>query len=197
MSIPEYPDPVALFREWLAEAERVETSNPNAMALASVGADGVPSIRTVLLKDVGDDGSIVFYTNTASRKGRDLGVNPAAAACFYWRPLERQVRFEGETTRVGEGEADAYFASRPRGSQIGAWASEQSEVLASRTALERQVAAVESRFAGVEVPRPPHWTGYRLRARHIEFWLAETSRLHYRLAYDRDGDGWRRRWLNP
>lgn len=197
MSIPEYEDPVALFREWLAEAERVESANPNAMALASVGADGTPSIRTVLLKGIGADGSIVFYTNAHSQKGRELAANPAAAACFYWRPLERQVRIEGATSPVGDEDADEYFATRQRGSQIGAWASEQSGVLESRAALERQVEAVERRFAGGPVPRPPHWNGYRLTARHIEFWLSQAARLHYRLTYDREGPGWRRRWLNP
>lgn len=197
MSIPEYDDPVRLFREWFAEAEAAEPVNPNAMALATVGAGGAPSIRTVLLKGIEDDGAILFYTNTQSHKGRELAANPAAAACFYWRQLERQVRFEGSTAPVSEAEADAYFAARPRGSQIGAWASAQSEVLESRAALERQVLQVEARFADGLVTRPPHWSGYRLRPARIEFWLSQTSRLHYRLAYDREDGGWRRCWLNP
>jgi len=197
MSIPEYDDPVPLFREWLAQAEAAEPVNPNAMALATVGTAGAPSIRTVLLKGIEDDGAILFYTNIESHKGRELRANPAAAACFYWRQIERQVRFEGDTEPVSDAEADAYFASRQRGSQIGAWASAQSEVLESRAVLERQVTRVEARFADGEVTRPPYWSGYRLRPRRIEFWLSQSSRLHYRLAYDRDGRGWRHCWLNP
>lgn len=197
MTIPEYDDPIALFREWLAAAEGTEPINPNAMAVATVDAQGVPSIRTVLLKAVDDGGGFVFYTNLESQKGDDLRANPRAAACFYWRALERQVRIEGRTTLVDEAEADAYFATRPRGSQIAAWASAQSRTLERRAELERAVAETEARFEGGPVPRPPFWSGYRIVAARIEFWHSQPSRLHDRLRYDRQADGWQRRWLNP
>jgi len=197
MTIPEYDDPVALFREWLTAAESAEPINANAMAVATVGAGGVPSIRTVLLKGVDDAGGFVFYTNLESQKGEELRTNARAAACFYWRSLERQVRIEGPTALVEAAEADAYFATRPRGSQVSAWASAQSRLLESRTELERAVAETEARFDGVAVPRPPFWSGYRISAARIEFWLSQPSRLHYRLRYDRQAEHWRRCWLNP
>lgn len=197
MTIPEYDDPIALFREWLAAAEGTDPINPNAMTVATVDQHGVPSIRTVLLKDVDDLGGFVFYTNLQSQKGSELEANPHAAACFYWRSLERQVRVEGPTTIVDGAEADAYFAVRPRDSQIGAWASAQSRVLKSRADLERAVAETEARFEGVAVPRPPFWSGYRILAQRIEFWLSQPARLHYRLRYDRQAERWQRCWLNP
>ena len=197
MTIPEYENPIVLFREWLGAAESAEPVNPNAMFVASVGVDGTPSLRTVLLKAAEADAGFVFYTNLESQKGRELLAHPAAAAGFYWRTLGRQVKLEGRTALVEDHEADTYFASRPRGSQIAAWASKQSESLKNRDILVRAVAEFEQRFEGAEVPRPPHWSGFRLTAARIEFWLSQPSRLHYRLLYERQGTGWTRRWLNP
>ncbi|MDP6705612.1 MAG: pyridoxamine 5'-phosphate oxidase [Alphaproteobacteria bacterium] len=197
MTIPEYDDPIELLRAWLDEAEGSEAINPNAMAVTSVSSEGRPSIRTVLLKDVDDGGCLVFYTNLESHKGRELLSQPVAAACFYWRPLARQISVEGSVSLVDDAEADDYFASRPRESQIGAWASEQSRVLESRESLERAVETVATRYEGQEVPRPPHWSGFRLDPKRIEFWQSQPARLHYRLLYDREADGWSRRWLYP
>lgn len=197
MTIPELEDPIALFRMWLADAEQSETINPNAMAIATVGQDGTPSIRTVLLKDVDATGGFVFYTNLTSQKGRELKDNPRAAACFYWRALERQVRVEGTTTLVGDSEADAYFASRPRGSQIGALVSDQSATLDDRAILQSAFDAAVTRYEGSDVLRPADWSGYRLIPARIEFWHSKPSRLHDRLLYDRNGADWTRRWLYP
>lgn len=184
------------FSDLLARARQSELLEPTAMSLATAGADGRPSVRTVLLKDLGP-GGFVFYTNTLSRKGRQLAENPRAALCFFWQPLMEQVLVEGVVTAVEAAEADAYWRSRPRLSQLGAWASEQSRPLADRDALERRMVETDVRFAGAEVPRPPHWSGYRLQPDLIEFWSSRPGRLHERLRYWRDGDGWRRGLINP
>jgi pyridoxamine 5'-phosphate oxidase len=192
-------DPIAYFRSLLAEAEgvdRVLLPEPTAMSLATVGADGQPSLRIVLLKGV-DDRGFVFYTNCESRKGRELLAHPRAALCFHWQPLERQVRIEGRAEPVAPEEADAYFATRARLSQIGAWASLQSRPLASDAELEARVREVEERYAGRQVPRPPFWSGFRVRPERIEFWRNRAFRLHERLLYERDGAAWRVQHLFP
>ena len=196
MKIEELDDPIELFRRWYADAEAGEPRNANAMSLASLDADGAPSLRTVLMKDV-DRRGFVFYTNLESQKGVELRARPVAAICFYWRSIGRQVRAEGRVEMVGEADADAYFASRTRDSQIGAWASEQSRVRDDLSALEARVAALEERYRDREVPRPAHWSGFRLCPHRIEFWHERPSRLHERLLYDRVEEGWRRRWLDP
>ena len=192
-------DPVEHFRALLTAAQAVDRRllpEPTAMTLATVGDDGQPSARLVLLKMV-DHRGFVFYTNLRSRKGRDLAANPRAALTFHWQPLEIQVRIEGIAEPVSDHEADEYFATRERGSQIGAWASDQSDVLASDAALDARVTEVERRFAGGDVPRPPHWSGYRVVPTRIEFWRNRPSRLHERRLFERDGDGWRERLLYP
>ena len=177
-------DPFQQFAEWFREAEAALPVDPNAMVLSTVGPDGRPSSRVVLLKGFDREG-FVFYGNLESRKFRDLRAHPWAALNFHWKPLEKQVRIEGRVTQVSAQEADAYFATRPRGSQIGAWASRQSEPLASRAALEAAVKEVEARYGGREVPRPPHWSGFRLDPDRIEFWQAGQFRLHDRLVFRR------------
>lgn len=166
------------------------------MSLATVSPDGVPSVRTVLLKSV-DARGFVFYTNLESRKGRELRATPLAALCFYWPALDLQIRIEGIVEPVSDDEADAYFASRPRESQIGAWASLQSEELASMNALRDRVAEMKARFADGPVPRPPHWSGRRVVPSSIEFWEAGEFRLHERRHYERDNGGWKMRRLYP
>lgn len=189
-------DPIELFRRWLAEAEASEPNDPTAMALATVGEDGMPAVRMVLLKGV-DQRGFVFYTNCESRKGRHLLARPRAALVFHWKSLDRQVRVEGEVGRVGDEEADAYFDTRPRESRIGAWASRQSRPLESRFELEKRVAEFTLKFAVGKVPRPPYWSGFVVAPRYIEFWRQGTFRLHERLAYHRTAEGWRTERLYP
>ena len=191
-------DPVEQFARWFAEAEadpRIVFAE--AVCLSTLGPGGVPEGRMVLLKQF-DARGFVFYTNLGSAKSRSLAGNPLAGMTFYWQPLGRQVRLRGPVRDVSAAEADAYFASRPRGSRIGAWASEQSRELANRAALEDRVGAVAERFAGGEVPRPPHWSGFRIHPEAIEFWQEGEARLHDRFLYERDGErGWVRRRLYP
>ena len=192
-------EPFARFEELLAKAKEIgkeRLPEPTAFSLATVGEDGQPSVRIVLLKGI-DVRGFVFYTNSASRKGRELHAHPQAAMCFHWQPLERQVRVEGITRPVTDEEADAYFARRPRGSQIGAWASIQSQSIAVPGDLEARVREMEARFEGTTVGRPPHWTGYRLVPHQIEFWHNMPSRLHERDVYYRETDGWRTDVLYP
>jgi pyridoxamine 5'-phosphate oxidase len=192
-------DPILRFQVLLAAAEALDRAvlpEPTAMTLATVGADGRPSARVVLLKSVGTDG-FVFYTNVLSRKGRELAGNHHAALCFHWQALEEQVRVEGSAAAVPDAEADAYFATRPRISQLGAWASEQSEPLAEYAILEERLREADARFSGRDVPRPPHWSGFRLTPVAIEFWRNRPFRLHERERFERDGAAWRMMRLYP
>jgi pyridoxamine 5'-phosphate oxidase len=189
-------DPVVLFRRWYEEAERAGIRLPNAMALATASADGRPSIRHVLLRDIEDDG-FTFYTNRGSRKGSELASNPRAAFSIYWRELDRQISVTGDVTTVSEEASDAYFATRPREARIGAWASRQSSELVSRDELMERFVDIDARFPGEDVPRPSFWGGYRIRPVTIEFWQGRQHRLHDRFLYDRAGDGWTTRRLAP
>jgi pyridoxamine 5'-phosphate oxidase len=192
-------EPFLRFRELLDAARAIDRAvlpEPTAFALATVGPDGQPSVRIVLLKDV-DERGFVFYTNHQSRKGAELLAHPKAAMCFHWQPLEQQVRVEGTARPVTSEEADAYFASRARGSQLGAWASLQSQVVAAPGDLERRLAEMESRFEGGPISRPPHWSGFRIVPHVIEFWHNRASRLHNRTVYRREADGWRTETLYP
>jgi len=191
-------EPFARFAELMASAKGIGTAllpEPTAFSLATVGADGQPSVRIVLLKNV-DTRGFVFYTNYESRKGRELLAQPQAAMCFHWQPLERQVRVEGAVRQVTTEEADAYFSTRARGSQLGAWASRQSQPLPPGE-LDARLAELETRFEGREVLRPPHWSGFRLAPARIEFWHNMPSRLHERTVYLREPDGWRVETLYP
>jgi pyridoxamine 5'-phosphate oxidase len=189
-------DPLSLFGRWLDEAVAVQLHEPNAMALATATSDGRPSVRIVLLKGL-DDAGLTFFTNYDSRKGLELAANPRAAAVLLWHPLQRQVRVEGPVARLDEAESDAYFALRPRGSQIGAVASPQSRRIAGREVLDERVAEVEQFFDGTDVVRPPVWGGYRLEPESIEFWQGRENRLHDRLRFSRRGDAWTRERLAP
>lgn len=189
-------DPFARFDEVFARASAGAPFDPIAMALATSTPDGRPSCRVVLLHGA-DARGFVFYTNYHGRKARELQANPHAAVCFYWPWTDEQVRIEGTVTQVSDDESDAYFASRPRGKQIGAWASRQSEVLSSRDELVARVREVEASYAGRDVPRPPHWGGYRLLPLRIEFWKAEGDRLHHREVYERTAAGWTTSILSP
>ena len=190
-------DPIVLFNAWLAEAEAAEPDIATAMTLATVAADGAPSARMVLLKGA-DAAGFVFYTNTGSRKGIELDATRRAALVFHWKSLRRQVRIDGLAERVSDEEADSYFATRPRGSQIGAWASDQSRPMSNPFELQRRVARFAARFGVGAVPRPPQWTGYRVAPEQIEFWRDRAFRLHERRLFRRDGDGgWRVTLLFP
>jgi pyridoxamine 5'-phosphate oxidase len=192
-------DPIERFRQVYAKAEKIDRSiiaEPNAMALGTIEKGGQPSVRIVLLKGF-DERGFVFYTNYEGRKGRELLAHPIAALCFYWSPLNTQVRIEGKVTKVSDQEADAYFATRARMSQIGAWASRQSQPVESPGALDERVAKYEKEFAGREVPRPGFWSGFRVAPERIEFWKAKPNRLHERHLYVREGDGWKIETLYP
>ena len=194
----EADEPVRLFKAWFEEATRTEPADPNAMALATVDADGMPNVRMVLLKDF-DERGFVFYTNVDSQKGRELGGSAKAALVFYWKSLKRQVRIRGPVETVTSAEADAYFATRPRLAQIGAWASKQSFPLESRLAFEKAVALNTAKYAIGTVPRPPNWSGYRIVPLAIEFWHDRPYRLHDRIVFRRDasGHGWTKTRLYP
>jgi pyridoxamine 5'-phosphate oxidase len=188
--------PIDTYLDWLAKAERSEPSDATAAALGTATADGVPSVRMVLVRGC-DERGFVFYTNLGSRKARELDANPRASLCFHWKSLTRQVRVEGTVEPVTAEEADAYFASRPRESRIGAWASRQSEVMAGRFELEKRVTETVLRYPVGPVPRPPFWSGYRLRHERVEFWQQKPFRLHERVVYRLDADGWRTEQLYP
>ena len=191
------PDPIVQFRRWFDEALAADLHEPNAVTVATATPEGRPSARIVLLKGF-DERGFVFYTNYEGRKSGELETNPYAALVFYWGELERQVRIEGRVYRVSEEESDAYFAGRPRGSQLGAWVSEQSRPVEGRSALEGRLRALEAEYEGREVPRPPFWGGYRVKPDAIEFWQGRENRLHDRLRYRRsDDEGWRRERLQP
>lgn len=189
-------DPMALFQSWLREANTTEPNDPTAMNLATVDAEGMPNSRMVLLKGV-DATGFVFYTNSQSAKGNELSVNPKAALSFHWKSLRRVVRVRGDVQTVMAAEADAYFATRARAAQIGAWASEQSQVLPGPLALEKRIAQVGLKFGLGQVTRPPHWSGYRVVPQRIEFWRDRPFRLHERLVFTRYGDGWTTSRLYP
>ena len=189
-------DPIELFGQWFDVAREAGILLPEAMTLATASADGAPSARMVLLKGFGEDG-FEFYTNLGSRKADELTANPRAALCFHWGVLQRQVRIEGGVEQLSPEVAAAYFRTRPRGSRIGAWASRQSQPLEEREALERRVRELERRFEGGEVPLPGFWGGYRLDPRRIEFWQGRADRLHDRLVFQREEDGWSTRRLHP
>jgi pyridoxamine 5'-phosphate oxidase len=197
----ESKDPYHLFDTWFAEAQESEVNDSNAMALATADARGKPSVRMVLLKGHGPDadgsGGFIFYTNLESRKGGELAANPDVALLFHWKSLRRQIRIEGAVRRVTDATADAYFATRARDSQLGAWASDQSRPLASRATFEAKFEEARARFEGQDVPRPPHWTGHIVAPQRIEFWQDREFRLHERWVFERAGDGWTTGMLYP
>jgi pyridoxamine 5'-phosphate oxidase len=190
------PDPIAMFRRWLADTVDSGLHEPNAMVVSTVSAQGRPSSRLVLLKGVDEEG-LVFYTNYDSRKGREIEATPAVALLFPWHDLQRQVRIDGTASRVSREESEAYFSSRPRGSQLGAWASPQSAEVSSRGELDERYAEVEERFGEGEVSLPPQWGGYRVRPEVVEFWQGRKGRMHDRLVYRRTGEGWSTSRLAP
>lgn len=189
-------DPFQLFDSWYQEARTTEPNDSNAMALATAGADGLPHVRMVLLKEHGPDG-FVFYTNQESNKGQQVAERPFAAMLFHWKSLRRQIRIEGKLWAVTDAEGDAYFASRHRDSQLGAWASDQSRPLDRRETFEARFEEVKARFEGQDVPRPPHWGGYRLDPARMEFWEDRAHRLHHRRVFLREGQGWSEGLLYP
>lgn len=190
-------DPFALFRGWMTEAEASEPHDANAMALATATATGGPSVRMVLLKDV-SEGGFVFYTNIESRKGKELAENAQVSLLFYWKSLRRQIRVEGRASPVSAREADSYFASRPRGAQVGAWASAQSRPLEARAELEGRVTRIEKKFAAIDIPRPPYWSGFRVMPHRMEFWIDRRDRLHERYVYERrEGETWHSHMIQP
>ncbi|MES3151172.1 pyridoxamine 5'-phosphate oxidase [Sphingomonas faeni] len=189
-------DPFTLFDSWYAEAKQSEPNDPNAVALATADAEGRPSVRMVLLKGHGPDG-FVIYTNRESRKAGELAANPQGALLFHWKSLRRQIRIEGPVTHVTDAESDAYFASRGRDSQLGAWASEQSRPLDTRETFEQRFAEMTAKFDGQDVPRPPHWGGYRVTPTRIEFWQDRAHRLHERRLFTRESGNWNEGLLFP
>jgi pyridoxamine 5'-phosphate oxidase len=191
-----YAEAVTEFKALLVSAAQTDLAEPTAMTLATADGEGRPSARTMLLKGV-DDRGFVFYTNTLSRKGAQLAANARAALCFFWQPLKRQVAVEGVVEPVSDEEADAYWATRPRDSQVGAWASQQSQPLESRDLLLARAATFAEQYEGKDVPRPPHWSGYRVLAERIEFWTAGDARLHHRVCYVRRDGRWTKNLLNP
>ncbi|HEX6710528.1 MAG TPA: pyridoxamine 5'-phosphate oxidase [Rubrobacter sp.] len=190
------PDPVVQFHKWFEKVIEADLHEPNAMTLATASGEGKPSARVVLLKGY-DERGFVFYTNYEGRKARELEANPTCALLFYWGELERQVRVEGRARRISGEESDAYFLSRPRGSRIGAWASEQSRPVEDRSVLEERVRKLEAEYDGREIPRPPFWGGYRVEPEVIEFWQGRENRMHDRLVYRRSGGGWKIERLQP
>ncbi len=194
--IPNVTDPMALFETWFGEAKEAELNDPDAMSLATSTPDGVPSVRMVLLKGLGPDG-FVFYTNKESRKGEQIARNSNAALCFHWKSLRRQVRVEGRLTEVTPEQADEYFASRSRESQVAAWAADQSRPMADRGVFLDRVKEAARRFEGQDVARPPHWSGFRLEPAMIEFWLDQPHRMHDRLVYRKSGNNWTTERLYP
>ena len=189
-------DPFRQFEKWFQEAEAAKLTEPNAMVVATAGREGRPSARTMLLKGL-DGRGFVFYSNYESRKGRELDANPHTTLVFPWLAIERQVIVEGAVTKVAREESEAYFHSRPRGSQLGAWVSQQSSIIAGRSVLEESLKALEKKYAGQEVPLPPHWGGWRLTPETVEFWQGRRNRLHDRLRYRREKDGWMIERLAP
>jgi pyridoxamine 5'-phosphate oxidase len=190
------PNPFQQFQRWFDQAVSAELPEPNAMTLATATKDGVPAARIVLLKAV-DDRGLTFFTNYNSNKGKELETNPQAALVFLWTELERQVRIVGTVEKVSAEESDSYFFSRPHNSRLGAWASEQSEIIPDRDVLEQKLAALKVEYENREVPRPPHWGGFRVIPREIEFWQGRSSRLHDRLLYRRDGESWTIERMSP